>query len=80
MASSVTFWKLQLFGWVVFWIAMAASRVGLLPPRIYMLTSKGAMAAIGLAYTGLLLRPLYRGLLRDDPPLGRTIVVTAVAS
>jgi two-component system LytT family sensor kinase len=45
-----------------------------------MLASKFAMAAIGFAYTGLLLRPLYRRLLRDDPPLGRTIVVTAVAS
>lgn len=38
------------------------------------------MAVIGLTYTALLLRPLYRRLLRNDPPLGRTIVVTAVAS
>lgn len=58
---------------------MAASRVGRFPLP-YMVASKGAMAVIGLAYTSLLLRPLYRRLLRVDPPLGRTIVVTAVAS
>ena len=76
---SVTFWRLQLLGWAAFWVAMAGSRVGRFP-LTYMVASKGAMAAIGLAYTALLLRPLYRRLLRDDPPLGRTIVVTAVAS
>ena len=58
---------------------MAGSRVGRFPLS-YMLASKFAMAAIGFVYTGLLLRPLYRRLLRDDPPLGRTIVVTTVAS
>lgn len=76
---SVTFWRLQLLGWAAFWLAMAGSRVGRIPLS-YMVASKGAMAAIGLAYTALLLRPLYRRLLRDDPPLGRTIVVSAVAS
>lgn len=58
---------------------MAGSRVGRFPLS-YMLASKFAMATIGFVYTGLLLRPLYRRLLRDDPPLGRTIIVTAVAS
>lgn len=75
----VTFWRLQLLGWAAFWVVMAGSRVGRFPPS-YMVASKGAMAVIGLAYTALLLRPLYRRLLRGDPPLGRTIVVTAVAS
>lgn len=77
--GSLTFWRLQLLGWAAFWIAMAGSRVGRFPLP-YMVASKGAMAAIGLAYSALLLRPLYRRLLRSDPPLGRTIVVTAVAS
>jgi two-component system LytT family sensor kinase len=79
MKGPVAFWRLQLFGWTAFWIAMAGSRVGRFPLS-YMLVSKAAMALIGLAYTGFLLRPLYLRFLRDDSSLGRTIAVTAVAS
>ncbi|MEP7347870.1 MAG: histidine kinase [Gemmatimonadaceae bacterium] len=76
---SVTFWQLQLLGWGAFWVAMTWSRVGRYPLS-YMMASKAAMAVIGLAYTSLLLRPLYRRLLRGDPSLALTIGVAAVAS
>ena len=76
---TLTFWRLQLLGWGAFWLAMTWSRVGRFP-LIYMAASKAVMAALGLLYTGFILRPLYRRLLRGDPSLARTIVVSAVAS
>ena len=75
----LSFWKLQLIGWGAFWIAMSWSRMGRFP-LVYMAASKLLMAALGLAFTGWLLRPLYRRVLGDDPPLARTIAITAVAS
>src|ERR1051325_4740040 len=77
--DSLSFWQLQLLGWGAFGVAMAASRIGRFPVG-FMVASKGAMAALGLLFTSVLLRPVYRRLLRDDPPIGRVIVVTAVAS
>ncbi len=76
---TLSFWRLQLAGWAVFWIAMAGSRVGRFPLP-YMLASKAVMAAIGLAVTSWLLRPVYRRLLPTDASLARTVGVTAVAS
>ena len=75
----LSFWRLQLFGWAAFWVAMAGSRVGRFPLG-YMVASKGVMAALGLLITGFLLRPLYRRLLDADAPLARTITVASVAS
>ena len=75
----LTFWRLQLLGWGAFWFAMTWSRVGRFP-LVYMALSKAVMAALGLVYTGFILRPLYRRLLRDDASLLRTIIVTAIAS
>jgi hypothetical protein len=73
------FWRVQLAGWTAFWVAMTWSRVGRFP-LLYMAVSKAAMAVIGLVYTALLLRPLYRRLLRRELSLGRTIAVSALAS
>jgi two-component system, LytTR family, sensor kinase len=73
------FWRLQWLGWSAFWFAMTWSRVGRFP-LIYMAASKAVMAILGLLLTGHLLRPLYRRLLSNDPPLGRTIVVATLTS
>ena len=77
--KAISFWRLNLAGWTAFAVAMTISRIGRLPVA-YMLATKGAMGTLGLLYSGFLLRPLYRRLLRDDPPLARVIVVTGVAS
>jgi two-component system LytT family sensor kinase len=74
-----SFWKLQLVGWGAFAVAMAASRVGRFPLE-YMIASKGAMAILGLLYTGAIARPLYRRLLPEDASPLRTIAVTSLVS
>jgi two-component system, LytTR family, sensor kinase len=79
MPPRLSFWRLQWIGWAAFWFAMTWSRVGRFP-LVYMAASKAVMAAIGLAVTGFILRPLYRRWLGGDPPLRRTIILTTVAS
>ena len=74
-----SFWKLQLVGWGAFAVAMAASRVGRFPLE-YMIASKGAMAILGLLYTGAIARPLYRRLLPEDASPLRTTAVTSLVS
>src|SRR6185503_15131938 len=74
-----SFWRLNLAGWAAYAVAMSASRVGRFP-FAYMIATKSALAIMGLVITGFLLRPLYRWLLSDDPPLKVLIVVTTVAS
>lgn len=75
-----TFWRLQLIGWGAFWLAMMGSRVGRFPFS-YMIVTKGVFAALGLLYTSLLLRPIYRRLLRGEATgMMQLIAVTAVAS
>jgi LytS/YehU family sensor histidine kinase len=43
-----------------------------------MIATKGAMALLGAFYTTVLLRPLYRRVLRGDPSTLRVVAVTAV--
>lgn len=75
----LSFWRLQSIGWGAFWFAMTWSRVGRFP-LIYMAASKSVMAVLGLLLTGFVLRPLYRRLLGEDLPWGRTIAIASVAS
>jgi two-component system, LytTR family, sensor kinase len=77
--NTVSFWPLNLAGWAVFVVSMAASRIGRFPIG-YMAATKTAMGLLGLAYTGLLLRPLYRRFLGNDASLLRVVGITAVAS
>ena len=77
--NQVSFWPLNLAGWTAFAATMAASRVGRFPIG-YMIASKTVMGMLGLVLTGLLLRPLYRRFLRNDPSLVQIIGVCAVAS
>src|SRR5829696_8985391 len=74
-----SFWPLQLGGWLVFGAAMASSRVGRFPWS-YMIASKGVMTILGIALTTLILRPLYRRVLRADLPLATLIIIMVVAS
>lgn len=74
-----SFWLFQLAGWSAFWIAMTTSRVGRFPLD-YMVASKGALTVMGFAITSFILRPLYRRLLRGEPPLRRILLVTVVLS
>ena len=74
-----SFWRLQLIGWGAFWFAMMGSRVGRFPFS-YMVVTKGIFAALGLVYTTILLRPLYRRFLGDELRPARIIGTTAVAS
>ena len=74
-----SFWPLQLGGWLVFGAAMASSRVGRFP-WLYMIASKGVMAILGIVLTTLILRPLYRRVLRADPRLATLIIIMVVAS
>jgi len=60
-------------------IAMSLSRVGRFPLP-YMVATKGMLASVGLLLTGFMLRPLYRRVLGNEPPVSRVIVVTVVAS
>jgi sensor histidine kinase YesM len=73
------FWRFQLAGWLAFWVAMAASRVGRYPVG-YMIVSKAVLTIMGLAITSFLLRPLYRRVLAGDPSLSRTLLITGAAS
>jgi two-component sensor histidine kinase len=77
--ATLSFLQLQLLGWSAFAAAMAASRVGRFP-LAYMVATKGAMALLGALYSTALLRPVYRRLMRGDPPTFRVVAVTAVAS
>ena len=74
-----SFWLLQTGGWLAYWVAMATSRIGRFPAS-YMAASKGALAVMGFVLTALLLRPVYRRVLRGDPPIARLIVVAVVLS
>ena len=74
-----SFWLFQVAGWSAFWLAMTTSRVGRFPIQ-YMIVSKGALTLMGFALTALALRPLYRRLLRGEPPLRRIILATVVLS
>ena len=74
-----SFWRFQIAGWIAFWVAMASSRVGRFPLG-YMLVSKGVLTLLGFAITSLVLRPVYRRLLRRDPSLMRIILVTVASS
>lgn len=77
--TSFSFWRLQLVGWGAFALAMSMSRFGRFPLS-YMLASKGAMAALGLLYTGVIARPLYRRWLPDDASPLRMVSVTSIVS
>jgi len=72
------FWVFQIAGWASYWIAMMSSRVGIFPLR-YMIVSKGVLAAAGFACS-LVLRELYRRVLRRDPPIVALVVVAVAAS
>jgi len=75
----LSFWRLQLIGWTAFWIAMAGSRIGRFPFS-YMIATKALFAALGLAITSALLRPLFKRYVDADASLARTIGVTATAA
>lgn len=77
--NQVSFWPLNLAGWTAFSATMAASRVGRFPIG-YMIASKSVMGLLGLVLSGLLLRPLYRRFLRNDPSLVQIIGVSAISS
>jgi two-component system, LytTR family, sensor kinase len=77
--ATPAFWPLQIAGWLAFDVAMTTSRIGRFP-LAYMAATKGALTVLGALLTALLLRPLYRRLLRDDPPLPRLLAVVVAAS
>jgi two-component system, LytTR family, sensor kinase len=77
--AAPAFWPLQAAGWLAFAVAMSTSRIGRFP-FAYMAASKGALTLVGVLVTAFLLRPLYRRLLRADPPFLRVIVVAIAAS
>src|SRR6476659_8934640 len=79
LATLPSFWRMQALGWLVYWAAMATSRVGRFPAS-YMVVSKGLLALFGFAITALLLRPVYQRMLRGDPALPRIILVTAMCA
>lgn len=78
-SRSFQFWQLQILGWSAFATAMAGSRVGRFP-LLYMIASKSVMATLGLIYTSLIARPIYRRTLGVESSMLRTVAVTAVVS
>ena len=74
-----SFWLLQTAGWAAYGVAMALSRIGRFP-FTYMFATKGMLTTVGFLITSVLLRPLYRRVLRSEPSLFRIIVITAVSS
>ena len=77
--GSAVFWRLQLAGWGAYAVAMALSRIGRFPLP-YMIATKTVLAAIGLAITSWMLRPLYRRVLPSNASAARVVLVTATAS
>src|SRR5690349_9689360 len=75
----VQFWQLQLLGWGAFAVAMAGSRVGRLP-LLYMIATKALMAALGLVYTSVVARPVYKRTLTVDSSTITIVGVTAIVS
>jgi two-component system, LytTR family, sensor kinase len=74
-SPNALFWRLQLGGWLAFGASMALSRLGRYPLD-YMIATKVALAASGLAVS-LLLRVLYRRWAPESATVVRTVVVTA---
>jgi signal transduction histidine kinase len=72
------FWLFQVGGWLAFGVAMTFSRMGRYP-LAYMVASKTVLTVLGVL-ASLVLRQLYRAVLRRAPSLPLTIVVSAIAS
>jgi two-component system LytT family sensor kinase len=72
------FWVFQAVGWAAFGVAMIFSRVGRFP-FAYMVVSKTVFTVLGVL-ASLALRALYRAMLRHNPSLAMTIVVSVAVS
>ena len=72
------FWTLHVVGWLTFAAAMVLSRIGIFPIG-YMIVAKGAYAVVG-ALVSLLLRFVYRRVLRTERPLTSLIAIGVLAS
>jgi signal transduction histidine kinase len=73
-----SFWALHSAGWLAYGLAMTLSRIGVFPLD-FMVVAKGTLMATGFLLS-LVLRAVYRPLIRRGMPLVRVLVIAVIAS